>query len=76
MRGFFVINFQKSEMEKTIETLESEYKIPFTMFVEGLKFNEIAEILQLNTETVKSRIFFVRKQLQAQLKNESKNTPQ
>lgn len=46
------------------------------MFVEGFKFNEIAEILQLNTETVKSRIFFVRKQLQAQLKNESKNTPQ
>ena len=68
MRGFFVITLQKSEMEKTIDALESDYKIPFSMFVEGYKFREIAEILQLNIETVKSRIFLARQQLYAQLK--------
>jgi len=68
MRGFLVSDFQSYEMEKTIDVLKNEYKIPFTMFVEGYKFKEIAEILQLNIETVKSRIFLARQQLYAQFK--------
>lgn len=51
------------EITKTIDELEDEYRIPFTMFIDGYKYKEIAEELQLPIGTVKSRIFFTRKKL-------------
>jgi RNA polymerase sigma-70 factor (ECF subfamily) len=39
------------------------------MFLAGYKYNEIAEILSLPLGTVKSRIFFARQALQAELKD-------
>ncbi len=51
------------EIIKAIETLEYDYKLPFTLFVEGYKYKEIAEIMKLPIGTVKSRIFFTRKKL-------------
>ncbi|HCE57837.1 MAG TPA: hypothetical protein DER09_08465 [Prolixibacteraceae bacterium] len=61
-------------MKETIEAIENDYKISFTMFAEGYKFREMAQILQLNIEIVKRRFFFARKQLYAQLKYEPKIT--
>lgn len=52
------------QITKSIEVLEDEYKVPFTMFLEGYKYKEIAKELQLPLGTVKSRIFFTRKKLE------------
>jgi RNA polymerase sigma factor (sigma-70 family) len=55
------------ELEKTLETLDENLKMPFKMFYEGFKYKEIAETLDLKLGTVKSRIFFARKKLMNQL---------
>jgi RNA polymerase sigma factor (sigma-70 family) len=52
-----------NEINQVIDTLEKEFKIPFTMHNEGYKYQEIAENLNLKIGTVKSRIFFTRKKL-------------
>ena len=46
-----------------IENLEDQYKIPFTRYYNGYKYEEIAHEMQLPLGTVKSRIFLARKQL-------------
>jgi RNA polymerase sigma factor (sigma-70 family) len=51
------------EIVRTISGLEDEYRIPFTMFLDGFKYKEIADELDLPLGTVKSRIFFTRKRL-------------
>jgi RNA polymerase sigma-70 factor (ECF subfamily) len=56
------------EIIKCINTLDANYKIPFNMFLEGFKYKEIAEELNLPLGTVKSRIFFTRKKLEKLLK--------
>jgi RNA polymerase sigma factor (sigma-70 family) len=50
-----------------IQSFEDEYKVPFTMFLSGYKYKEIAEHLKLNPGTLKSRIFFARKKLEKAL---------
>jgi RNA polymerase sigma-70 factor (ECF subfamily) len=62
-----------SEIKKAIASLEDEYRIPFTMFVEGFKYKEIADELNLPLGTVKSRIFFTRKKLEAMLQEFAPN---
>jgi len=57
------------EINKKIEELEDEFKVPFKMHNEGFKYKEIAEILNLKIGTVKSRIFFTRKKLMEKLKD-------
>jgi RNA polymerase sigma-70 factor (ECF subfamily) len=54
---------------KCINGLEEEYKVPFNMFIDGFKYKEIAEYLDLPLGTVKSRIFFARKKLEKSLKD-------
>jgi len=51
------------EIEKHIEKLEDEFKVPFNMHLQGFKYKEIADNLGLKIGTVKSRIFFTRKRL-------------
>ncbi|MBN2348853.1 MAG: RNA polymerase sigma factor [Bacteroidales bacterium] len=51
------------EIEKSIDKLEEEFKVPFLMHTQGYKYKEIAEKLDLKIGTVKSRIFFTRKKL-------------
>jgi RNA polymerase sigma factor (sigma-70 family) len=51
------------EIEKYIERLDDEYKLPFNMHLKGYKYKEIADTLGLRIGTVKSRIFFTRKKL-------------
>lgn len=57
------------EISQNIEQLEDKFRIPFTMYVEGYKYIEIADKLNLKIGTVKNRIFLSRKQLMAQLSN-------
>ena len=57
------------EINKAIQSLEDEFKIPFLMHTEGYKYKEIAETLDLKIGTVKSRIFFTRKKLMESLKD-------
>jgi RNA polymerase sigma factor (sigma-70 family) len=65
--------YSSKEINKTIDSLEDEYKVPFTMFLDGYKYKEIAEELDLPLGTVKSRIFFTRKKLEKALKDYSNN---
>jgi RNA polymerase sigma-70 factor (ECF subfamily) len=55
------------EIENAINSLEDEFRIPFLMHVQGFKYKEIAEELDLKIGTVKSRIFFTRKKLMEKL---------
>ena len=61
--------YQIKEITKAINSLNDELKIPFSMFVSGYKYNEIAEKLCVPLGTVKSRIFFARQELQKVLKD-------
>ena len=65
--------YSTKEINKSIEALDSEYKVPFNMFLEGYKYKEIAEELDLPLGTVKSRIFFTRKKLEKSLQEYSTN---
>jgi len=56
------------EIKFIINSLDNELKIPFSMYVEGYKYNEISEKLALPLGTVKSRIFFARRELQRNLR--------
>ena len=54
-----------NEISAAIDEIADEYRIPFVMHVQGYKYNEIAEHMNLPLGTVKSRIFFARKKLQS-----------
>jgi RNA polymerase sigma-70 factor, ECF subfamily len=51
------------ELTTMVTNLDDSIKIPFVMHYEGFKYQEIAEELELPLGTVKSRIFFARKEL-------------
>jgi RNA polymerase sigma-70 factor (ECF subfamily) len=51
------------ELTKMIAGLDDSIKIPFLMHYQGYKYQEIADHLDLPLGTVKSRIFFARKEL-------------
>lgn len=57
------------EVTKAIAGLNREFKVPFSLFLNGYKYHEIAEKLGLPLGTVKSRIFFARKELQRVLED-------
>lgn len=61
--------FAMHEINKCINSFNAEYREPFSMFVSGYKYHEIAEKMALPLGTVKSRIFFARKKLQMSLKD-------
>ncbi len=56
-------NILMKELTAMIEKLEDGIKIPFLMHYQGFKYQEIADYLDLPLGTVKSRIFFARKEL-------------
>lgn len=57
------------EIIKKIENLDEDYKVPFTRYYNGYKYEEIAQEMQLPLGTVKSRIFIARKILMESLKH-------
>lgn len=59
----------EKEINKAIEALDDDYKIPFTRYFDGYKYKEIADEMNLPIGTVKSRIFLARKKLMHDLKD-------
>lgn len=57
------------EISNSISSFADEYRIPFQMHIQGFKYEEIAQTMNLPIGTVKSRIFLARKRLQEQLKD-------
>lgn len=57
------------EINRNIEDLPDEFRVPFKMFLLGYKYREIADRLNLKMGTVKSRIFFTRKKLSEKLQD-------
>jgi len=60
-------NYDSKEIMKSIKALEKDYRTPFELFLDGYKYKEIADVLQIPLGTVKSRIFFARKKLEKTL---------
>lgn len=56
------------EMRKAVNDLPEIFKVPFKLYFEGYKYNEIAEVLAEPLGTIKSRIHFARKLLKEQIK--------
>jgi len=56
-------NIMLKELNGMIDGLDDSIKVPFMMHFEGYKYQEIADELDLPLGTVKSRIFFARKEL-------------
>jgi RNA polymerase sigma-70 factor (ECF subfamily) len=61
--------YDLKEIHHILNALPGEYKQPFSMYVSGFKYREIADKLRLPLGTVKSRIFFTRRKLQHDLKD-------
>ena len=57
------------EIYSEIEKLSEHTRTPFKMFLSGYKYSEIAEKMGIPAGTVKSRIFFARKELQKALRD-------
>ena len=51
------------ELKGMLNQLSDTYKVPFEMFFEGYKYEEISTQLNVPVGTVKSRIFFARQKL-------------
>ncbi|MDH6358534.1 RNA polymerase sigma factor [Parabacteroides sp. PF5-9] len=61
-------SYQLQEINKAVERLSDDLRVPFALFVSGYRYHEIADKLNLPLGTVKSRIFFARQDLQKSLK--------
>ena len=57
----------KKAIESTIHNLPEIFRNPFTLYYEGYKYHEIADILAEPLGTIKSRIHFARKLLKQQI---------
>jgi len=61
-------NIMHREISKMVDELEDGVRVPFVMHFQGFKYQEISDHLELPLGTVKSRIFFARKELKSLLK--------
>jgi RNA polymerase sigma-70 factor (ECF subfamily) len=66
-------NIMMKELIKMVEELDNSIKVPFLMHYQGFKYQEIADQLDLPLGTVKSRIFFARKELKNLIGKRYKN---
>lgn len=66
-------NIMMKELLGFITELSDTYSVPFSMFYQGFKYEEIAQELELPVGTVKSRIFFARKSLREMINNRYPN---
>lgn len=62
-------SYDLKEMHRIVNALPKEYRVPFSMYVSGFKYREIADKLGIPLGTVKSRIYFTRQKLQEELKD-------
>ena len=61
------IQLSIKDIQVSVSNLPDIFKLPFVMYFEGYKYNEIAEYLKEPLGTIKSRIHFARKLLKEQL---------
>lgn len=61
-------NIFMKELQNMIAQLDDGVRIPFLMHYEGYKYQEIADEMELPLGTVKSRIFFARRDLKTMIK--------
>lgn len=61
------------DIKAEIKKLKEEFRVPFQMKLEGFKYKEIAEHMEISIGTVKSRIFFARKELMKNLNDFNPN---
>ncbi len=61
-------NIMVKELTQMVDGLEESIRIPFMMHYQGFKYQEIADHFDLPLGTVKSRIFFARKELKELVK--------
>jgi len=66
-------NIMMDELKTMIKNLDESIKVPFMMHYAGYKYQEIADHLDLPLGTVKSRIFFARKELKDLIKKRYDN---
>ncbi|MEL7119417.1 MAG: RNA polymerase sigma factor [Bacteroidota bacterium] len=65
-------NVAFGELVSMVDALPEDFKRPFMMAYQGYKYEEIADELGAPLGTIKSRIFFARKKLQAMYKKNFK----
>ncbi|MCB0507742.1 MAG: RNA polymerase sigma factor [Bacteroidetes bacterium] len=63
-------SFVMNDIRNALMKISHELRVPFLMHYKGYKYQEIAEQLNLPLGTVKSRIFFARKELKSLLEND------
>ena len=66
-------NIMVQELDSILEGLDESIRTPFLLHFEGHKYQEIADKLSLPLGTVKSRIFFARKELKEKILNKYPN---
>ena len=55
-------------IQQAIDGLEDNIRIPFKMYLEGYSYQDIADQLEIPLGTIKSRIFYARKELKEKVK--------
>ncbi|MDR3046786.1 MAG: sigma-70 family RNA polymerase sigma factor [Bacteroidales bacterium] len=63
------VHIYEKEINDQIADKKEEQRKPFEMFLDGYKYQEIADEMNLSLGTVKSRIFFTRKKLMNDLQD-------
>ncbi len=58
-----------NDITTTLSSLNADYNVPLTMYIDGYKYKEIADVTHLPIGTVKSRIFSARKIVSDKLKD-------
>lgn len=61
------IGYEYNEVQEVIANIKDEFRTPFRLHTEGYKYHEIAEELDIPIGTVKTRIFYARKEIKKQL---------
>jgi len=60
-------NLKLKDIQAVVHKLPDIFRVPFMLYFEGYKYNEIADVLKEPLGTIKSRIHFARKLLKEQV---------
>jgi len=65
IRNLGTSNLEMEELNKMMNAIDTKLSTPFKMYFSGLSYQEISDQLDVPLGTIKSRIFFARKELQS-----------
>ena len=65
-KDFSKEGYSIQEVTDVLDGLEENLKVPFSLFLSGYQYEEIADKLEVSVATIKSRIFFAKQELQLQ----------